>query len=248
MFAAPRKTTLILTIVLTASMNFPTRSTEGAEIRIVAPSKFTDTEADAFIAPLPENYRVQYLYDASEFASLPADNNVMTQLSWRPDGDQAGPIAFTSERMIMRLSTTSKSPEDIDGTLDNNVTSEPVVVYDGPWNSTSQATGPAGGPKAFDFTVDFQEPFIYDPSQGNVLVDFTVTGSSADFFGDFTVPLDVPSRGIWTGADPDSPTSTGDVWGGAVIEFVFVPEPTSFAIGVVGCIVLLVPSVRRSKA
>jgi len=200
---------------------------EASEIKIVAPNALADVEADALIAPLPETFRVQYFYEASQFSSLPAQHNVMTQLSWRPDGAQEGPIAFTSDRLIMRLSTTTKTLDNIDAVLDNNVTSEPVVVYDGPWNVTSQNTGPAGGPKDFDYTVEFQQPFVYDPAQGNLLVEHTILGSSADFFGDFSVSLDVPSRAIWTGEDVNSPTSTGDIWGGAVIELTFVPEPSS---------------------
>ncbi|MCA9167834.1 MAG: hypothetical protein KDB23_09210 [Planctomycetales bacterium] len=52
------------------------------------------------------------------------------------------------------------------------------MVYHGDWSTTTQGRGPDGGPKEFDIRMEFQQPFHYDPSHGNLLYDFR-TGTAA---------------------------------------------------------------------
>jgi hypothetical protein len=56
-----------------------------------------------------------------------------------------------------------------------------MVVFDG--EVTFLDTNPAGfESKAFDYAVYFTDPFVYDPSDGNLLLDVTVTGFSPTGF------------------------------------------------------------------
>ena len=47
-----------------------------------------------------------------------------------------------------------------------------TTVFDGPFTISTQATGPPEGPRGFDDFIEFQTPFVYDPSRGDLIGDF----------------------------------------------------------------------------
>jgi hypothetical protein len=70
----------------------------------------------------------------------------------------------------LRLSTTDAVPGALDSVLDRNRGDDEVLVYSGPIRWKSDGVGPREGPREFDYVVDFQDPFPYDPSGGKSLL------------------------------------------------------------------------------
>ena len=124
---------------------------------------------------------------------------------------------------LVRYSTTTKRPGDLDPVFDNNLGDDLITVWEGPLTFSTEATGPPGGPRGFDYYFPFQTPFFYDPTSGrNLLVDvISISGYSADLLtDDFTGTSPMI---VFGGATADA----GEVLnsGGLVAQFVFVPEP-----------------------
>lgn len=61
------------------------------------------------------------------------------------------------------------------------------------------ATGPAAGPLGFDLVIPFDTPFLYDPKDGNLLVEvINLLGSEPDSYAlDAHLAVD-PTSCVWT--------------------------------------------------
>jgi hypothetical protein len=68
-----------------------------------------------------------------------------------------------SSSLSLGLSTTEAGPMSLSSTLDDNRGPNSVRVFAG------VVTGVAAEP--FSFRIDFETPFVYDPSDGNLLLD-----------------------------------------------------------------------------
>jgi len=184
--------------------------------------------------------RYQQVFGSGGFASLTGPSSI-TQIAFRPSVAQG---AFTSTATIeLRLSTTSMDPDGLSTTFADNVGIEPEVVYSGTLAISSSASGPVAGPKAFDIVINFQTPFVYDPSEGNLLIDFRTTATSGvNFFLDAQSTAGDQISRVFT---PQSPTAVGAATGtaatvGLITRFtIAVPEPSSAAIIALGGMVLL---------
>jgi len=123
------------------------------------------------------NMRYQQVYDASQFAAVPTDGAMITAISFRVD---AGFPAFsgTLPGIQINLSTTFKAPGGLDPTFANNVGADDTIVFSGPLNLSSAASG---SPAAFDIIIPLTTPFFYDPAAllGNLLLDVRNTGGGS---------------------------------------------------------------------
>jgi hypothetical protein len=141
---------------------------------IVVPSLTTqegNTNSGApFSLGINNSMRFQQVYAASAFVSLPGPH-LITHLAFRPDGDFGYPTSFTIPDIQINLSTTSASPDGLSPVFQDNVGSDEIVVFSGSLSLSTAFTGPEGGPKAFDLIIPLQTPFLYDPSDGNLLLD-----------------------------------------------------------------------------
>ncbi len=146
-------------------------SVTPAVSRLVIPSGLEDTEAGGGSGILNRVHREQALYEASLF---PAHPIVITEFSFRPNiGDGEVGRAFSNQISALRisLSTSTKQADNLSSTFADNVGADATVVLDSPVVLTSGFTGPADGPKDFDVVIPFDQPFLYDPAGGNLLVD-----------------------------------------------------------------------------
>src|SRR6266567_4762357 len=126
--------------------------------------------------------RYQQVYSASQFGS----GGLITQISFRPDGPGGGGFSFTISNIRIDLSTTSQAPDGLSTTFANNVGADDTTVFSGPLSLSSSFTGPAGGPKAFDITINLMIPFPYSPGSGNLLLDVrNFSGRTAALFSSF---------------------------------------------------------------
>jgi PEP-CTERM motif len=164
--------------------------------------------------------------------------------------------SFSISNVTISLSTTAASEmgaDELSPTYANNVGANNEVVYSGPLTlTTSDMNVPGGTTKMFDYSVNLQDAFAYNPSQGNLLLDVNIpvgaTVSGAGFgFVTFDEVNDV-GDGIASIVSSGAPGTTGTYsTAGPITQFTVasVPEPAS--IGVVGAGVLGLLARRRRK-
>jgi hypothetical protein len=185
-------------------------------IKVVSPSQYANREADArnnFTQPV----RYQQVFPASDFAMLDGPHEI-TEIAWRPDAGGAPP-EVTTEHVELSLSVTSRGPGNLSTLFQQNVESNPVVVFDGGSTFTSGNVGPPGGPKEFDMAITLQTPFVYDPRDGNLLMEF-VSRSGWDVAPQ-NDGFNSPSVSIIAPGNPDA--VSGIRFGGIVTQLTLVP-------------------------
>ena len=185
------------------------------------------------------SFRHQELFLASEFEGLPPSHNTIEAIRWRPDFTKtAGSTTF--DRFQLRLSTTSATPgSGISSNLDDNVGADETLVHDGPL--TLVATEAGSAPRPFEYLIEFQTPFTYDPSAGNLLVDRTLTlvaGTIAPIADSHDVG---EIRSVFNGGSTPRQSLV------TVTEFTVVPEPSAMLLYGVGTFVGLAAIRRRGK-
>lgn len=204
---------------------------------VVSPGSFTDTEApDVGDTTGVPSYRFQQVYAASDFATLGDGPYMITRIDWRADGAVSGPIDYPSDRFLMKFATTDYSPVvsgetmDLDLTFANNINGNEVTVIDGPITlTTSSESLSDDGPNQFDYGVDLETPYLYDPTQGNLLMDLTVINADAPLLIDFIFAPSDTTRFMWTGTlGPDSELGTAGQSGGHVLQFTIASELNPF--------------------
>jgi hypothetical protein len=207
---------------------------QAAAVPLVVPNAQAGSEGnDANLGPFFDtSVRYQQVYSASQFGST--DPLTISQISFRPDGavsDADLTVFFTSVRID--LSTTSRTPATLSSTFADNVGADNATVFDSFVFTNAPVTGPAGGPK--DFTITFSiTPFVYDPSEGDLLMDvraFTSSGGIEDNLdaqsgSPFTAHVDASGIGSTTG----NVLSTGLVTQFEASPVVAVPAPGSIAL------------------
>src|SRR6185369_12646824 len=108
------------------------------------------------------------------------------------------------------------------GTFAQNVGTNDTVVFSGAIQLSSQFTGPAGGPKAFDMVVPLTTPFLFDPAQGNLLVDVrNYSGGPVAFVDGNQHPNDQGSRAFALGAASTQATTLDS--GVDALQFCYTP-------------------------
>ena len=149
--------------------------------------------------------------------------------------------------MIIQLSTTSAGADESGGALPSatfadNLGGDATTVYSGALTLTTAATGIGAQP--FDYTVSFSQPFLYDPADGNLLLDVTipsgakVSGSGLGFLTFDTV--NTIDDGIYSVVNiSDGSALSGTLsTAGAITSFavspVAAPEPSTWVMMIAG--------------
>ncbi len=206
-----------------------------------------NTSQDFPFTPLnTASARYQQIFASSEFSSI-SGPVLITSMTLRPDSSSP---AFTAAigNIQINLSTTSRSVDSLSTTFATNVGVDDTVVTSGPLTLTTLSTGPANGPKAFDVTIPFVNPFLYNPSAGNLLLDVrNFSGASParqldahSFTGDGVSRIYTQLLGV------SSPTADRVDSSGLVVQFNVVPEPSTAILGVALFSVVIARRSRRS--
>lgn len=154
----------------------------------------------------------------------------------------SGPGSISAATYTINLSTTSKAVNDLSNTFADNIGA----------NNQSFFVGSLGGPISNGKFSITGNSFLYDPSQGNLLLDISKDAGSNDFsvFLDFqngSAPNGSISRVFSFDNSPSGNTNSNY---GLVTEFSgnaqSVPEPTSL-IGILGLGAFGVTSVCKRK-
>jgi hypothetical protein len=184
----------------------------GQEVNIIVPMELADVEGKTGVglgSVIAESgTRFQIVFDASQFESIPYSQLFITSMLYRPDRDIPFPFSFTQPDSTIRLSTTDKELTRLSLNFDDNSGGDEMIVLQGDVLHASANTGPAEGPKDFDYGLVFETPFHYDPSKGNLLVDVTYRGRTFHWGADQHQITNAPSRYVlaW---DPNATTATG---------------------------------------
>jgi len=168
-----------------------------AKATIVSPTKQTNIEGNGnnnipfnnFLVS-PVGVRYQQVFAAPDFLSI--EPGLITEIAFRPDAGRAGnAFSSTIPNIQINLSTTSLLPDVLSTTFTENVGDDETIVYNGELLLSSANIGDPKQPKDFDIVIDLQNPFFYDPNQGNLLLDvrtFSFTRTTAfdseNTFGD----------------------------------------------------------------
>ena len=214
------------TVTLVLTMAWPCEM-QANEIAIVVPNEFADVEGPSGGSNLPGiGFRSQTIFSSEEFASLPESHRLITTIAFRPNASVTEPRTSNWGEALWSLSTTTRAPTDMSEVFSENHGPDQTVVYDGPLVLTTKATGPPDGPRGFDYVVALQTPFFYDPSQGNLAIDFTLpSGFTPSPLDDQAVRPDA-----WLVDFPLSDSTSGALRGNQLImQLTFVPEPSTFA-------------------
>jgi len=172
----PRRISTVL-LLLAVSILLSARGTAFAD-PIVVPSSLAATEGDgangfpfnlnAFQAT---SMRYQQVYNASMFGRQ--QPLLITAIAFRPDVNFGQGEAFSSviSSIQLNLSTTVRAADGLSTRFADNVGANDRVVFSGALALSSAFSGPVGGPKAFDIVIRLATPFLYNPRQGNLLLD-----------------------------------------------------------------------------
>jgi hypothetical protein len=176
----------------------------------------------------PNTY--QNVYGAGNF-SQPIE---ITAIAFRQN-EASGGLSFdvVIPRVQIRISTysgTFASFNQNQFAYDDNKGTDDMVAFDGSvhWTTTDL---PGSGPNLFDLKILFSRPFVYDPSRGALLVNFS-TG------GNFTSGLAADSHGH---NDPNIGWFGGNELGSLVTQFdvIPIPEPSTAALLIASIVTLV---------
>jgi hypothetical protein len=164
--------TLMLALLVSVSFTATSKATT-----IVSPGFDTSVEGNSnnlypfgLATAGVASQRYQQVYNASDFLSLTGPL-LITQIAFRPDVVFGTAFSSTLPNIRIDLSTTTAAADGLSLTFANNVGLNDTIVFSGALTLSSAFTGPAAGPKDFDIVINLTSPFLYDPTQGNLLMD-----------------------------------------------------------------------------
>ena len=121
------------------------------------------------------------IHDASQFGAL-SGPSFLTKFALRPDTipGESGPRSLT---LRIYASTTSRSAAVPSTTFAENIGTNNTLVFDGTVNLTTGNLPGPGNTRQFDYVFPFTTPFLYDPADGNLVLDLQIqaNGSSVTF-------------------------------------------------------------------
>jgi hypothetical protein len=175
------------------------------------------------------SYRYQQLYAASQFGAISGPQR-LTEVRFRPNATSTFPAWSTTVTLDLRFSTTQAADDQLSTTFADNVGPDEVIVYNGEATYGTSQVGPLPpGPMPFDVVIPLQTPFLYDPSQGNLLMDVRRTGTTltvARFLDAVSVAGDGVSR-VYN-ADVNATVASASNTLGLVTQFHFEEAGTCY--------------------
>jgi len=149
----------------------------GADLTLIVPNGFEHLEGNGWMTANmvdegPPGFRQQVVISHHQFVSVRGPIWI-TQMRTRPDVQVTTPRRFTYFDVECYLSTTYKTPQTLSTRFSDNTGADQKLIYSGDW---TLSTDGGAGLKDFDYVLEFDEPFYYDPSQGDLLFDIVCDG------------------------------------------------------------------------
>jgi hypothetical protein len=199
-------------------------------VKVVTPASTKDVEGSDFATPAATPIRIQHLILASDFAGLPAENRLLVSFNFRADRRQTVPVDWGSGAERIWMSTTDKSA--LTSVFEQNHGANKTLVHDGPISYPLLGSGPPGGPRDIADGLPLQTPFFYDPSQGNLLVDRLVFSTDPSPRADIDTLFTNQNLILLNNTDPNAASGALGTLP-AVLQFQFVPEPSTFVLAAI---------------
>ncbi len=202
-------------------------------VQIVVPNGLANVEGNASMSDFlnSSSFRMQMVFDASQFAALPNSPNLtnsFNSIGFRLDGGSTQDVVYFFGGASVTLSTTTRTPGNLSPVFADNVGPDAVTILDQAvgFGSTYQ---PGTAPQPFDTMIIATAPFFYSPSRGNLLVDITAAAGLVQLSGAFDAQNatgDSVSRVF--AVNGNSLSGTPDTLGLVTrFDFTVVPEPTT---------------------
>jgi len=206
---------------------------------VVVPNTLATTEGnDSNFGPFFDtSVRYQQVYSASQFPSTGPVS--ITQIAFRPDASVTDPSLFIRfDSVRIDLSTTSRTPGTLSTVFANNIGADNTTVFNSFVFANPSVTGPAAGPKNFTVILTLN-PFTYNPSLGNLLLDVRAVESGGGISAPFDAQLNSPFTAHVDASGVGS-TSGSILPTGVVTQFQFsaVPEPSTLVLNSAGVLLL----------
>ncbi len=162
-------------------------STPAMAATVVVPDGLEDVEGNSGsrnVLGFINVARMQQVFNADQFGTGPI---TLSEVAFRANGESFGGIfgfpgtAFTrtTQGFRLQLSTTSASADNLSSSFAANTGADVVdVIPRSDVTYSSAALSSNGSTKDFDVIFTFTNSFLYDPSMGNLLLDFTSFGGS----------------------------------------------------------------------
>jgi hypothetical protein len=196
------------------------------------------------ISPSDPDVRFQQLYGNGQFLSSITGPILIDQFAFRV-APGTGALNVSFDNVDLHMSTSARFPNTsgplMSTTFADNVGPDNSLVYHGPVSFSSSGC-PVNGttPCAFDVIVTLQHPFLYNPNQGRLLLDFSISGIHAQETGFFdSEDFSGFPGGFGSIASVSAPI--GDTSGnlspsGDITQFRYtaVPEPATMTLLLVG--------------
>jgi len=190
---------------------------------IVVPNSLATNDGETFsTTPTgPAQVRNMKIYDASQFGAL-SGPSLLTRFAWRPDSipNASGPRTVT---LRIYASTTSRSVAGLSMTFADNVGTNNTLVFNGTLIWTTQNLPGPGNTRQFDILFPLTTPFLYDPADGNLLLDFQQYGEGSAITYDRTSDTSL-TRQVVNSTSSNAPTAQFDPGSEVVTQFTFQPQ------------------------
>jgi len=189
------------------------------------------------------NVRYQQVYLDDE---IPPGPFTIYGVAFRPDAIE-GSFDLAIPDVEVSLGPTQQGTS-LDPEFALNVGVGQTLVASGPLALASTASGPVGGPLAFDIEIWFDQPFAYEG--GNLLLDVSVQpyeSSGTPLFDAVNLGMDPVGRAFSAGASGgsvDATSGTTDTQG-LVTQFMLAPEPAGSAVAGLAALAALLRARRR---
>jgi hypothetical protein len=221
----------LITTVLTLASFLGLAVLASQASTVVVPNGLDAREGSGSSAILNQAGREQTVYASANFTNGPIS---IQELHFRPNGADDMPgsaFSATISNLQIILSTTFAQPGGLSPIFNDNTGSNAQVVVSGAVTLSSAFTGPDGKPKDFDIIVPLNQPFTYDPAQGNLLVDIQNLSGEATSL----VDAEYCTNGAASRVESGSPTNFFGIPDGdaAVLQIAYAqpsstnPPPTS---------------------
>lgn len=191
------------------------------------------------------NARYQQVYLGDD---IPLGPFSIYGIAFRPDSQQQS-FDYEIPEVDIYLGATAQGTS-LNTEFALNIGATYTLVRSGPLPIASTASGPLGGPFAFDIEIWFDQPFEY--TDGNLLLDVFVQSyesSGAPLFDAVNLDIDPVGRAFsagFNGGNVNATTGTTDTQG-LVTKFMLVPEPAGSALAALTALAALVGTRRRGS-
>ena len=176
---------VLLAATLAALLTAPAASVRAQQNNVTVPSSLANIEGNGnnsypfnIYPVLVPSMRYQQIYAASEFGTR---RLLITDIEFRPDALQGLNFLGFVDNVQINLSTTSATVDNLSSSFAANIGLNDTIVYN-PSNLTlsSQYNGLGSGPANFDVSIRLTTPFVYEPTQGRLLLDVRTFASTTD--------------------------------------------------------------------